>query len=139
MLTSPWDLALVRGGFVLNAVLPYATYLYARQSTPAAATGAATADGDAGASDDGVVECRHCGAGNEPGYRFCRACVSELPARRGTVVQKTAGPVDIRREFATRAPLGSPSGFVASIRECTTSRSAIPRRPCTGGENGCTT
>ncbi len=82
MLTSPWDLGLVIGGFVLHAVLLYGTYRYTRQSTPAT-TGAATTDGGSGVADDGTVECRHCGAENEPGYRFCRACVSELPGAAG--------------------------------------------------------
>lgn len=27
-----------------------------------------------------AVECRECGADNESGYRFCRACASRLPA-----------------------------------------------------------
>ena len=80
MITSQWDLGLVIAGFVLNAALLYFTYRYARQSVPAAASGGTTLDGELGAGDeDDVVECRHCGAENDPGYRFCRACVSELP------------------------------------------------------------
>jgi predicted amidophosphoribosyltransferase len=27
--------------------------------------------------------CEDCGATNEPGYRFCRGCARELPARAG--------------------------------------------------------
>lgn len=40
-------------------------------------------DGDAetcATDTDTAVECPSCGERNERGYRFCRRCVSELPA-----------------------------------------------------------
>lgn len=40
-----------------------------------------TRDARAEESDtDAGVECRSCGEHNEEGYRYCRQCVSELPA-----------------------------------------------------------
>jgi len=41
----------------------------------------ATADGppDAIASDGDRVVCPECRTANDPGYRYCRACVSALP------------------------------------------------------------
>jgi hypothetical protein len=46
----------------------------------AGATDAAAADG---AETEAGVECRDCGARNEPGYRFCRSCAAELPGGAG--------------------------------------------------------
>ncbi|MFB6201092.1 MAG: hypothetical protein ABEI98_03685 [Halorhabdus sp.] len=36
---------------------------------------------DADADPDSAIRCPHCGASNdrEPGYRYCRECVRELP------------------------------------------------------------
>lgn len=31
--------------------------------------------------DAAVCRCGNCGERNDPGYRFCRNCVTELPAR----------------------------------------------------------
>lgn len=28
--------------------------------------------------EDGRIACRHCGAANDPEYRFCRHCIGEL-------------------------------------------------------------
>lgn len=40
---------------------------------------AGQADENAAVDGDGVT-CPRCGTENERGYRFCRACVAELPA-----------------------------------------------------------
>ncbi len=36
---------------------------------------------DRSGDDRGSVTCPTCGAENDPGYRYCRGCVSELPGR----------------------------------------------------------
>lgn len=38
---------------------------------------------DSSTVSDGFVRCRDCGAENEAGYRFCRACITELPGSPG--------------------------------------------------------
>lgn len=44
----------------------------------------AAVQAEAVAATDGL-ECETCGAVNEPSYRFCRECVSELPGRAPVV------------------------------------------------------
>lgn len=34
-------------------------------------------------ADAAVIQCRNCGTENDPGYRYCRGCVEELPASPG--------------------------------------------------------
>ncbi|MFB6303454.1 MAG: zinc ribbon domain-containing protein [Haloferacaceae archaeon] len=43
--------------------------------------------------DAGVVRCPDCGTANDLGYRFCRACVAELPGavRAGRPASTTLG------------------------------------------------
>lgn len=42
--------------------------------------------------DEDLVHCRTCGTANEPGYRYCRSCVSELSTRSwGAPDGKNAG------------------------------------------------
>lgn len=60
---------------LVNAAL--AVYAWTRRSTTAEhdrTVGERTQSGDAP-----TVACPNCGAENEPEYRYCRACVSELP------------------------------------------------------------
>jgi hypothetical protein len=41
--------------------------------------------------DTGIVRCRECGATNEAGYRYCRACVGELPTGVSPVTADSGG------------------------------------------------
>ena len=41
---------------------------------------------------DGIA-CPACGVENEPGYRFCRACISDLPGPTG---RRTGGGIPTR-------------------------------------------
>lgn len=41
--------------------------------------------------DTGIVRCRECGATNEAGYRYCRACVGELPTGVSLVTADSGG------------------------------------------------
>lgn len=56
----------------------------------------ATTDPEAYRHEDGI-ECPDCGVRNEPGYRFCRDCVAELPGA-GSPGSAGAGPLS-RRSF----------------------------------------
>lgn len=74
MLASEWlyaSLAIVLGAHLVT--LAYVALSRVREA-------AARADGAAEASDDEeVTRCAECGVANDPGYRFCRNCVAELP------------------------------------------------------------
>lgn len=48
----------------------------------------ARSDIDADAADP-TVRCAECDAVNEAGYRYCRACVTELPGASGPVLQRS--------------------------------------------------
>ena len=73
----------------LACVLLVAALLDRYVGEPAGSPGtggdAATADADpvppVGAPDGRTVQCSECGAENDPGYRYCRACVARLPGR----------------------------------------------------------
>jgi hypothetical protein len=56
------------------------TWLIGRRMAGKRGNGAADAAVTGGA---GGVECRDCGARNEPGYRFCRSCAAELSGGAG--------------------------------------------------------
>lgn len=75
MLESEWlyaSLAIVLGAHLVT--LAYVALSRGREA-------AARADGAAEASDEEDLQrCTECGATNDPGYRFCRNCVAELPA-----------------------------------------------------------
>jgi len=70
----------------VNALSAYLAYRLARAVGPGV-TERARADGrgrsSGGRGDDVTVECLECGTENEPGYRYCRECVAELPGAVG--------------------------------------------------------
>lgn len=80
MLGSEWlygAIALLVGVHVLTLL-----YAYRQQGEPAAGTAQSESEMTVPAGgddeDDGTVVCAHCGATNDPGYQFCRQCVSDL-------------------------------------------------------------
>ena len=90
-----WVLAYA-GVFVLfHLIVGY--YVYRRseqQGLPGRARSTLSADNaidaDGGRADleghptvESVVQCDHCNAVNDPGYRYCQHCVQELPRRTG--------------------------------------------------------
>lgn len=96
MLESPFlEIALALVGIQLAAFL----YLYYRHHAERArstgevddarsASADASTESAAPADEVEYVECADCGARNEPDYRYCRQCVSELsrgsiPGRQG--------------------------------------------------------
>lgn len=76
MTAEQLPLWLVVTALVSNLLFAAALYTYRRRRGPLARRGAPSA---ADPAHDGVVPCPDCEAGNERGYRFCRACVRELP------------------------------------------------------------
>lgn len=74
MLESEWlyaSLAIVLGAHLVT--LAYVALSRGREA-------ATRADGTAEeAQEDVLLQCTECGATNDPGYRFCRNCVAELP------------------------------------------------------------
>lgn len=75
MTLDQWQLGLLVAVLAANLAVTY-WLVRVRRSTPAAVD---PADGAGVDPEAGVVECPSCGAENDLGYRFCRACVSELP------------------------------------------------------------
>lgn len=80
-------------GAVLLLHLGTLVYVYRRRSRSAEPAGGdteavgdrrrATVDSDPGSDGAGTLVCPQCGAGNDPGYRFCRLCVADLPGSAG--------------------------------------------------------
>lgn len=64
---------------LLGAQLVVLAFAY-RHSRAMTAAGESAIEGAADAGD-GMVSCPECGTENERGYRYCRNCVAELPAR----------------------------------------------------------
>jgi hypothetical protein len=60
---------------LVNAAL--AVYAWTRR--PATAEHDSAVEKRTRSGDASTVACPNCGAENEPEYRYCRACVSELP------------------------------------------------------------
>lgn len=83
MITSQLLLGLVIGILAANAFFAYYTYQAQQQSRSPADAEGPSHENDRSAAAESEVECRHCGTENEPDYRFCRECVSELPGARG--------------------------------------------------------
>lgn len=57
-------------------------YVFVRRRTSNADAVGGTARNGVGGSDSAdewTVQCSECGAWNEPGFRYCRQCVTELP------------------------------------------------------------
>lgn len=79
MVGYEWTLGLLVGAVFVHVLIAYRAY---RLREGGAATGTVTdgEDVDAVDADEGTVACPNCGAANEPRYRFCRSCVTELPA-----------------------------------------------------------
>lgn len=74
-------------GLLMVTHLAVLAYIARRDSRPLTAA----TDVEERALTEERVECQHCGVTNEPEYRFCRQCVSELP-RGSTVFQARPGP-----------------------------------------------
>lgn len=83
MITGQWLLGLVIGGLAVNALFAYYAHRYFRRLRGAPDSEVSAHEDEAAATDDGAVACLHCGAENEPEYRFCRSCVNELPGASG--------------------------------------------------------
>lgn len=83
-------------GTVLAVVALHLVTLYlARRSGGAPPTARGSVENRERRAGDDTVECAECGAENERGYRFCRACVSELPG--ATLRRHASGPDRTRR------------------------------------------
>ncbi|MFB6310007.1 MAG: zinc ribbon domain-containing protein [Salinirussus sp.] len=75
MATGLWMIGLVLVTVLLNLLALRAAYRLG-----SVAMGGSALDEDSTTADaDGTVACPECGVENELGYRYCRACVNELP------------------------------------------------------------
>lgn len=83
MITGQWLLGLVIGGLAVNALFAYYAHRSFRRLREAPDSEVSTHEDDVAATDDSGVTCLHWGTENEPEYRFCRSCVSELPGTGG--------------------------------------------------------
>lgn len=91
VLTGPL-VGLVLVAVAVNALSAYLACRVTRWIGSAVAGRARTADPERSRRrPDGevAVECRECGTENEPGYRYCRECIAELP---GSVAFERSGP-----------------------------------------------
>lgn len=81
MIHDQWLLGLLIVAVVVHAVATYRLRRHRLENRP----GADRADEGAEAVDPdaGTVDCPQCGTENEPGYRYCRSCVCELPGDVG--------------------------------------------------------
>jgi hypothetical protein len=87
MIAEQWHLGLVVVALASNLLFVAALYLYGRRRAPEYPGDRVPGDADEsppGADPteggDAVVTCPDCATENERGYRYCRACVTELPA-----------------------------------------------------------
>jgi hypothetical protein len=76
-------------------VVHLAMLVYAYRNRKRLRGGARDAVGEQGGDADGRVACPTCGVDNEAGYRYCRACVTELPG--AVSFRGEGGPPDRRR------------------------------------------
>jgi hypothetical protein len=92
MVPQPPDLpadplvGLALAAVAVNALSAYLAYRLARavgsgDAERAPADGRGRSSGEQ--EDDVTVECLECSTENEPGYRYCRECVAELPGSIG--------------------------------------------------------
>lgn len=72
MTAVPWRPAVLALGMVLNLAVAY-LILYRFRERDRAPNDSVDPD------PDGTVECPECGTENHAEYRFCRACIDELP------------------------------------------------------------
>jgi hypothetical protein len=86
MIAEQWHLGLVVVALASNLLFAVVLYVYGRGHDPERPDSRV---GDLGDSSSGaeradvgqeIVTCPDCAAENERGYRYCRACVTELPA-----------------------------------------------------------
>jgi ribosomal protein L40E len=90
VLTDPL-VGLVLVAVAVNALSAYLAYRVTRSIGSAVAERARTTDPEQSrraADGEVTVECRKCGTENEPGYRYCRECIAELP---GSVAFERSG------------------------------------------------
>lgn len=79
-MTSEWLYPAI--GFLLGLHLAIMYYSLRRRQQQESTAPNAQADSEAG--ENGVV-CPSCGESNDPTFRYCRTCVTELPAAVGPV------------------------------------------------------
>jgi hypothetical protein len=84
MIPEQWRLGLVLAAVAANLLFVAALYAAGgRRWRPGVAPGDDHPHPDRSDAAAGHVTCPDCGCDNESGYRYCRACVAELPAVAG--------------------------------------------------------
>lgn len=78
MVASAWLLGLFLGVIAAHAIVIYHVYRIRKHDTTPRTTPLSNTT-DLVDTDNGDIDCPHCGTTNKLGYRYCRACVSELP------------------------------------------------------------
>lgn len=87
-MVSQLGFAVLFGVLVVHTLLAVRAYRLRHERRPDADADASGADTGADAeattvdADGDVVRCPECGTENEAGYRYCQACVAELPGAR---------------------------------------------------------
>jgi hypothetical protein len=74
MIAEQWQPGLLIGVFAVHLLAVTLAYRRRGRDAPGA-----TPEGDPVDREEGVVRRPACATENEPGYRFCRSCVAELP------------------------------------------------------------